>query len=68
VKLNSTNLRFVVACIITLLWVIAFVLDATVPAYDVPASVHGLMAMVAAYLFGPTITGRGDKNAQDDNH
>jgi len=57
---SSAKLRFYVAWIITALWVIAFVLDATVPAYDVPATVHGLMAMVAAYLFGPTITGRGE--------
>jgi membrane-bound acyltransferase YfiQ involved in biofilm formation len=59
-KKDAINrLRLAVAWIIVVVWLVSFVLDATVASYNVPASVHGLMAMVAAFLFGPTITGRG---------
>lgn len=61
------KLRLVVAWIIVGAWVLAFVLDIALPTYDVPATVHGLMAMVAAFLFGPAITGRGKETPHDSD-
>ena len=54
-----SRLRIVVAWLVVSVWVISLVLDAMLPAYEVPATVHGLMLIVAGFLFGPTITGRG---------
>jgi len=51
--------RIIVASVILSVWLITLVGDAVSQSYSVPATVHGLMVMVATYLFGPTITGRG---------
>lgn len=60
-----TRLRLVVAWIIVGAWLASLILDATVANYEVPATVHGLMLIVAGFLFGPTITGRRDGNGSD---
>ena len=54
-----SKLRVVVASVILVIWVLTLVADAVFESYAVPPTVHGLMVMVATYLFGPTITGRG---------
>jgi len=56
---GSTNaLRLAVGWLIVAAWTVSLVLDAVLPDYDVPPSVHGLMLLVAGALFGPSITGR----------
>lgn len=64
--LNTTThkLRVIVASIILVVWVVTLVADAVFSSYSVPPTVHGLMVMVATYLFGPTITGRGGKDEE----
>lgn len=57
------RLRLVIGWMVTLTWLLSVILDATVSTYDVPASVHGLMLLVAGAFFGPTIMGR-DKNGR----
>lgn len=59
--------RLIVAWIIVIVWLVSFSLDVIVSTYEIPATVHGLMAMVAAFLFGPTITGRGKENPYDSD-
>ena len=60
--MNSiTRLRIIVAWLIVAAWVASLVLDASLRTYEVPATLHGLMLIVAGFLFGPTITGRNDK-------
>ena len=51
--------RIIVASVILGVWLATLIFDAVSQDYSVPATVHGLMVMVATYLFGPTITGRG---------
>ena len=63
----TAKLRTAVAWIIVATWVTSFILDIVLPIYDIPPTVHGLMAMVAAFLFGPTITGRGKENPYDSD-
>ena len=56
---DATNtLRLVVGWLILTVWTVSFALDAILPDYDVPPTVHGLMLLVVGALFGPTITGR----------
>lgn len=52
------RLRLAVAWLIVAAWMASLVGDAFVESYEVPATVHGLMLIVAGFLFGPTITGR----------
>jgi biotin transporter BioY len=52
------RLRLTLGWTVTALWVASLIADAALPEYDVPATLHGLMLMVAGALFGPTITGR----------
>ena len=40
------------AIVIATLWAGARVMDALVPTYDMPASLHVLMALVGTWLFG----------------
>ena len=54
-----SKLRVIVASVILGVWLATLVVDAVIETYSVPPTVHGLMVMVATYLFGPTITGRG---------
>ena len=54
-----SKFRIIVASVILGVWLVTLVLDALLQSYAVPPTVHGLMVMVATYLFGPTITGRG---------
>lgn len=64
---TTAKLRIAVAWIIVAAWIVSFVLDIVLTTYDIPPTVHGLMAMVAAFLFGPTITGRGKENPYDSD-
>lgn len=59
------KLRFAVAWVIVGVWVGTLALNAFAPNYDVPPTVHGLMLLVAGFLFGPTITG-GRREKLDD--
>lgn len=59
---NIERFRVLVASTILVVWVLTLVGSALWPQYDIPPTVHGLMVMVATYLFGPTITGRGKKD------
>lgn len=70
-KLTESTLAIVVACVITAVWVISFIVDLKVKAYDPPNGVQALMMLVAGWLFGgPAIRSlRGDKvpTKEDDN-
>lgn len=59
------KLRFAVAWVIVGVWVLTLALNAFAPTYDIPPTVHGLMLLVAGFLFGPTITG-GRREKLDD--
>lgn len=64
--MNSiTRLRIIVAWLIVLVWAASVVLDASLRTYEVPATVHGLMLILAGFLFGPTITGRNGKREDE---
>ena len=56
------RLRLVVAWVIVAAWLVSLVVDGLVPAYEIPPTIHGLMLIVAGFLFGPTITGRGKRD------
>ena len=59
--MNGTStkvLRLAVGWLVVTVWTVSLVLDAVLPDYDVPPSVHGLMLLVAGALFGPSIAGR----------
>ena len=56
------RLRLVVAWVIVAAWLVSLVVDGFVPAYEIPPTIHGLMLIVAGFLFGPTITGRGKRD------
>jgi len=62
--------RLVVAAVIVAVWVVATLLDATVPGYDVPTNVQNLMMLVAGFLFTPTViraaTRRGGERDDHD--
>jgi hypothetical protein len=53
-----TRFRLIVASVILAVWVATLILDAVSSTYAIPPTVHGLMVMVAGYLFGPAIAGR----------
>ena len=52
------RLRLVVGWMVALTWLASVIADAAIPNYNVPATVHGLMLLVAGAFFGPTIMGR----------
>jgi hypothetical protein len=58
----TNTLRLAVGWIIVTAWAASIVLDAILPGYDAPPTVHGLMLLVAGALFGPSITGRRRTN------
>ena len=53
------RLRILVAWIIVAIWVGLVVVQTIDQSRPVPASVHALMMVVAGFLFGPSILGRG---------
>lgn len=55
------RLRFWVALTIVVVWVASLLLAAAVPAFRIQPTVHVLMMLVAGWLFGPTMTGKGRK-------
>ena len=67
--MNADRFRVLVGWVIVTAWVCALILDATVPAYDVPVSLSTALLLVAGWLFGPAIAGRsrrGGKGYDDD--
>ena len=56
--MNAERFRIIVGWVIVVTWVGSIIVDAVVPAYDVPITINGAMMLVAGWLFGPTITGR----------
>lgn len=55
---GTTRLRIVIGWVVVGAWVGSIIIDASIPDYDPPASIHLLMMLVAGALFGPKITGR----------
>lgn len=53
------RLRITVAWVIVAIWVGLVVVQTIDPGRPVPGSVHALMMLVAGFLFGPSIVGRG---------
>lgn len=53
--------RFWVASTIVVVWVASLLLAAALPAFRIQPSVHVLMMLVAGWLFGPSMTGKGRK-------
>lgn len=52
------RLRLAIGWTVLAAWVFSMILDAVVPEYAVPATVHGLMLLVVGAFFGPNIVGR----------
>lgn len=52
------RLRLVVAWVVTGAWLATLVYAALDRSYTPPATIHLLMMALAAFLFGPKITGR----------
>lgn len=51
----NTKLVNALAIVITVVWAVSFILDATIVRYDPPESVHALMLIVAGAAFTGTI-------------
>lgn len=52
------RVRLAMAWVILGVWVGSLVLEAVLPSYDAPTSIHVLMMLVAGAMFGPKIGGR----------
>jgi hypothetical protein len=52
---KGESFRLIVGGIIVGVWIASLIVDAVVPAYEVPVTVHGAMMLVAGYLFAPAI-------------
>ena len=61
--MSGDRFRLIVGGIIVGVWIASLVVDAAVPAYEVPVTVHGAMMLVAGYLFAPAIYNR--RNGED---
>lgn len=49
-----------IAIVSTTLWAVSFVLDAIIPTYDPPVSVHAVMMTVAGAAFAGSVFKKGD--------
>jgi len=56
--------RLIIAWAVVVAWLASIIVDATVPTYEPPASIHILMMLVAGALFGPRIARRGNGNSR----
>lgn len=54
----SNKLITGIAIVITVAWSVSFLADIVVSSYDVPATVHALMMLVAGAAFGGTVIRR----------
>ena len=57
-------LRTSIAILITIAWIVSFILDTLVKAYDPPVSITPLMLAVATWIFGAEVVAKlrnGDK-------
>lgn len=50
-----------IALLITTVWTLSIILDATWRAYDPPATIHALMMAVAGWAFGHRYLGKRNK-------
>lgn len=41
-----------IGCVVTLVWVVAVLVQVVLPSHVVPAEVHGIMFIIASSLFG----------------
>lgn len=57
--MTAERFRILVGWVIVIAWVASLVADLAVEGYEVPVALNGAMMLVAGYLFGPAITGRG---------
>jgi hypothetical protein len=46
------RLRYILAALIATVWAISFTTDILKPSYEIPASVHAAMLLVAGFVFG----------------
>lgn len=49
------RLRLAIGWTVLIMWVLSMAFDAAPLEYQVPASLHALMTLVATAMFGPTI-------------
>ena len=55
-NLNQDWLRFMFGCIIVLLWTVSVVISLFNPDYQTPTALHGVLGLVAGWLFqGPIL-------------
>lgn len=57
-KDDDKHLTFVLSYVITVVWVVSFVIEVLDPNYSPPPSVHALMLLVAGALFGKGVIDR----------
>lgn len=60
-------LRLLAGYSIVVVWLGTILHSSLDPHYNVPATVNGLMMIVAGLLFGPTISGRYHKGGKKEN-
>jgi hypothetical protein len=59
------TIELVIACVVTLVWVISFTVDVFVRDYDPPASVMPVMLIVAGWLFTKNVF---SKAKEEESH
>lgn len=55
-------LRSIIGYVVTAAWAFSFILDALLPHYDAPVSVHAVMMIVAGAVFGGQLWKRNNGN------
>lgn len=56
----NDRLATAIGVMITVAWAVSFVLDAALPRYEPPQTVHALMLIVAGAAFGKNIIKRSE--------
>lgn len=54
------RVRVIFSWVALAVWVVSLIVDAAIPSYEAPYSVHLVLMAVVGALFGPKITGRGN--------
>lgn len=49
---QEEGFKLAILLIVTVVWAVTFLYDASTPTFEVPVAVHGLMATVLGYFVG----------------
>jgi hypothetical protein len=63
---EESRLPVLIACLITVIWTVSFIVDLLNPKYDPPPTVGALMLLAAGWLFGKGIM-PGLKNGKKES-